>query len=153
MSNKYITTQSTSGSGLDKKTSTTYSIKSSDGSSRSITQVSKSKRESVSQGLSIFALIVAIMLLASIISSLTIFDRTITFSSLLYYLQDAPSISHVFSSFEIIPQITSDAGIFNFLIPMLNASITIINVLVLVFRLVANSIDFIFYLIGFFFAF
>lgn len=99
----------------------------------------------------LFGLIAGVLLLGSLISSLLQNGQSITFGGFLQYLSNAPSISHVFSKFELVPQIVSDAGIFGFLVPTLNACITIINVIVLLFRLVWNSLDFVFYLICFFF--
>lgn len=119
-----------------------------DGDNYSITTTAK---QSSPVGLKVFALLCGVLLLAGLLSLLLQKGQTITFGSLLQYMSEAPSVSHVFSHFETISQLTGDFGFLDIFVIPINAGITILNTLIFFFKLIANSLDFVLYFITFFF--
>ena len=133
VSGKITQSTTTSGSGLDKRTTiTTSETTNVPGVVINKTKTSRSLREKISTGTNIFALILGFLLIVALYRSLTGTDP-ITFGGFLEYLSKAPSIDMSMTSFGILP-LLEWGGILSGLATFLNFFINIFNVLIFAFK-------------------
>lgn len=150
MAGKITQTTTTSGRGLNKRTTiTTSETTDIPGVTKQSVRTSRSVGEKLGAGLGIFGLVVGILLSVSLIRSL-MGGSSVTFGGLLQYLSCAPTINMSLKSFDIIPSF-GDWGVFNFLSTFLNWFITIFNVLIFVFKGLAQVAVYLVYFIKFLF--
>lgn len=109
------------------------------------------KKDSISSSskISLFAFLVAVLLVVSLVKTMVDSDP-LTFGGLLDTLASAPSIDMSLASFEVIPTIV-DWGSFQFLANFINFFITIWNVQIYLFKGLFSVASYLIYFIKFIF--
>lgn len=150
MAGKITQTTTTSGRGLDKRTTiTTSETTDVPGVTKQSVRTSRSVGEKLGAGLGIFGLIVGILLSVSLIRSL-VGGSSITFGGLLEYISKAPNIDMSLKSFDVISSF-GDWGVFNFLSTFFNWFITIFNVIIFAFKGLGQVAVYLVYFVKFLF--
>ena len=100
--------------------------------------------------LRIFGMVLLLVLVTSLIMKLQGNSGSLSFESFINFLATAPQIS---PSFAIIPKFTADIGIFQFFADFINYLGTIINILVFLFKNLANLVVYVVWFFGWVFSF
>ena len=151
VSGKITQTSTTSGRGLNKRTTiSTSETTDVPGVNINTTRTSRSVGDSLSLGGSLLCLIVAILLIVSLFKSL-IGSNPITFGGLLETLASAPSVNMSLKSFEIISPIVWEGDFLSILAGFLNIFIIIFNVLVYAFKGLYQVVVYVVWVIKFIF--
>lgn len=149
MSDSVKTSTTVSGRGLNKKTTVSTTTTDSNGNSFTRSTTSRSVGEKLSIGTNIFALIVGVLLVVSLVKSL-IGSNSITFGGLLETLSSAPSVDMSMTSFEVIAPLQW-GGILSALATFLNFFISIFNVIIFAFKGLSQVVIYLVYFVKFIF--
>ena len=98
----------------------------------------------------VLAIAMFIILVGTLVMKLQGNSSTLTFQSFIEFLQTAPQIS---PDFAVIPKFTSEIGIFQFFADFINYLGTIINILVFLFKNLANLVLYVVWFFGWMFSF
>lgn len=146
---KYTVRTSTTGSGLNTKTTTVSTITDSSGNSRSVSHTSRSVSDKISSGVGLFGLVFLILAAVSVVRML-IGGEILTFGGLLDCLANVPQVDMSLSSFSVIPSL-GDWGAFNFLSTFLNLLIDILNLVIYAFKGLSQVVLYVVYFVQFVF--